>query len=50
VERYSYPAVVHCKQTEGGQLDEMNQWVTNLLVPRATLLRSLIPKRVKKVG
>jgi hypothetical protein len=50
VERYSNPAVVHCKQTEGGQLDEMNQWIRNLRVPCATLQRSSIPKRVKKIG
>jgi hypothetical protein len=50
VERYSNPAVVHCKQTEGGQLDETNQWVRNLLVRCATLQRSSIRKRVKKIG
>jgi hypothetical protein len=50
VERYSNPAVVHCKGTEGGQPDETNQWVRNLLVPCATLQRSSIWKRVRKIG
>jgi hypothetical protein len=50
VERYSNPAVVQCKQAEGGQLDETNQWARNLRVPCATPRRSSIRKRVKKVG
>ena len=49
-ERFPDPAVVHCKRIEGGQLDETESCVRNLLVRFATLQRSSIRKRVKRIA
>jgi hypothetical protein len=47
---FPFQPFVHCKRIEGGQLGETDQCVRSLLVLFATLQRSSIRKRVKRIA